>query len=323
MTDKLGLYHAWLLDGKGGGTHLNWEGVQSLGDDHEPLWVDLDFSAPASRKWLRTIESIPELALDKLLSKETRPGMLSFDNGLLLILRGVNLNPGADVEDMISVRVWIDHQRLVTCRQRELQTVRSLAGQLTGGDGPKSTAELLTSLTGGLADRIRQVVQEMEERLAEFEAHHMEMDAVAEAIYSEIRRRSASLRRHLNPQRDALQRLQGYQGDLIGTEELSDLQIHTDAIIHSIEDLEVLREQTQALQDELVSAIARDQNERMYMLTIVAAIFLPLTFISGLLGMNVGGIPWADSSIGFVGIVVICTVIVGLMLVYFRHKRWL
>jgi zinc transporter len=323
MTEKHGLYHAWLLDGQGGGSHLDWSGVQALAKDHGPLWVDLDFGAPTSRRWLRSVDTIPELALEKLLSKETRPALLSFETGLLLILRGVNLNPGADVEDMISVRVWIDHQRIVTCRQRELQTVRSLAGHLTGGDGPKTTAELLTSLTGGLADRIRQVVQDMEERLAEFEANHQEMDSMAESIYSELRRRSASLRRHLNPQRDALQRLQGYQGDLIGPENLADLQIHTDAIIHSIEDLEVLREQTQALQDELVSAIARDQNERMYMLTIVAAVFLPLTFISGLLGMNVGGIPWADSPIGFVGIVAICVVIVGLMLVYFRRKRWL
>jgi zinc transporter len=146
---------------------------------------------------------------------------------------------------------------------------------------------------------------------------------MAEEAYSIVRRRTAVLRRHLMPQREALQRLQNFQGVLPGVDDLSELQIHTDSIIHSIEDLEVLREHSQALQDELFSAMSRSQNDRMYLLTIVAAIFLPLTFISGLLGMNVGGIPWSQSPIGFWSIVGICTVIVVLIWLFFRRRRWL
>jgi zinc transporter len=284
------------------------------------MWVDLDFSAPRARRWLRSLQHIPELALEKLLTSETRPNTQTFPDGLLIILRGANLNQGERVEDMISVRIWIDRHRI---RQRELQSLRALEQQIKEGHGPCTSGELVISLAGELAVRIRQVVLDMEESLSDFEANEHELDASAESIYSGLRRRSAVLRRHLNPQRDVLSRLQAYQGDLLGADERDDLQIHTDAIIHSIEDLEVLREHTQALQDELFSAMARDQNDRMYMLTIVAAIFLPLTFISGLLGMNVGGIPWATSPLGFWGIISICAAIVAVMLVIFRRKRWL
>lgn len=323
MSDIEGLHRAWLLDRQGGGRPLDWSGIAEHDAGEGLLWVDLDFSAPRARKWLRSLQHVPELALEKLLTSETRPNTQTFPNGLLIILRGANLNPGASVEDMISVRIWIDRDRIITCRQRELQSLRVLERQIRDGEGPRTTGALVTSLAGELATRIRQVVLDMEEVLTDFEAAEHEPGDSAESVYSGLRRRSAVLRRHLNPQRDALLRLQGYQGDLLGQDEHNDLQIHTDAIIHSIEDLEVLREQTQALQDELFSAMARDQNDRMYMLTIVAAIFLPLTFISGLLGMNVGGIPWASSPLGFWSIVGVCTAIVMVMLAYFRRKRWL
>jgi zinc transporter len=307
----------------GGGKPLDWSGVIEQPVGQGMLWVDIDFMTPKSRKWLRSLSDVPNLALEKLMTRETRPNTVPFGNGLLIILRGVNLNPGSDVEDMISIRVWIDNHRIITCRQRELQSVQALAGQIARGDGPHSAGELVISLVGELANRIRQTIQNMEDMLTDFEAHPRGANQSAESVYSDLRRRSAVLRRHLNPQRDALARLQGYQGELLGLAERNDLQIHTDTIIHSIEDLEVMREHTQALQDELFSKMARDQNERMYMLTVVAAIFLPLTFISGLLGMNVGGIPWGSSPVGFWGIVGICVSIVGVMLVYFRSKRWL
>jgi zinc transporter len=323
MNDTTGLHRAWLLDGSGGGKPLDWAGVESHRAGDDLLWADLNFASPKASTWLRKLEDIPPLALEKLLTSETRPVTIPFQDGLLIILRGVNLNSGANVEDMISVRIWIDQHRIITCRQRELQSLRVLEEQIQEGTGPRSPGALITSLAGELATRIRQVVLDMEDMLADFEADERELDGSAESVYSELRRRSAVLRRHLNPQRDALVRLQNYQGELLGHAELNDLQIHTDAIIHSIEDLEVLREHTQALQDELFSAMARDQNDRMYMLTVVAAIFLPLTFISGLLGMNVGGIPMASSPVGFWGIVSVCAVIVAAMLMYFRKKRWL
>jgi zinc transporter len=323
MTSNDGLYNAWLFDGAGGGKAVGWKGATEHLVGQELVWVDLEFSHAQARLWLRAQEHIPAAARHAMLANETRPATMLFKTGMLIILRGVNLNEGARVEDMISVRIWIDADTIITCRRRELKSVHSVAHRIGEGRGPRSTGELLMDLTGELATRIRHVVSSMEKQLDDVDEHDVRTERLAEEAYSEVRRRTAVLRRHLNPQREALQRLQNYQGDLLGVEDLSELQVHTDTIIHSIEDLEVLREHSQALQDELFSAMSRSQNERMYLLTIVAAIFLPLTFISGLLGMNVGGIPWAQSPAGFWGIVAICAAIVLVIWLVFRRSRWL
>ncbi|NIP18440.1 MAG: zinc transporter ZntB, partial [Xanthomonadales bacterium] len=289
----------------------------------ELLWVDMDFSHPDARAWLDAMEQIPLTARRAMLAPESRPNIMQFSGGILIILRGVNLNEGAQAEDMISVRIWIDKGEIITCRQRNLQSIQSIAERLGRKTGPRTTGELLSDLAGELADRVRGVVSGMEDELDALESGEGATGGRGEETYSRIRRRAAVLRRHLNPQREALQRLQEYQGDLLGTEDLSDLVVHTNTIIHSIEDLEVLREHTQALQDELFSQMSRDQNDRIYMLTIVAAIFLPLTFISGLLGMNVGGIPGADSPLGFWAIILLCLAIVLVAWLFFRRRRWL
>jgi len=318
-----GLYQAWLLDGAGGGRELDWDGVRAHTDGDDLMWVDLNFSFPEARQWLNGLASVPEVAREAMIAKETRPDLMQFEGGMLIVLRGVNLNLGARAEDMISIRVWIDRHRIVTCRQRELQSVRKLSDDIREGNGARSSGELLAGLAGELAKRIRRIVSDMEDRLAQVETGDDVAGQPLEEIYSDIRRTAAVFRRHLNPQRETLQSLQNSRTDLLGTEETDDLRVYTDFIIHSIEDLEVLREHTQALQDELFSAMTRTQNIRIYMLTIVAAIFLPLTFISGLLGMNVGGIPGAESPMGFWIIVLMCLAMVVLIMLYFRERKWL
>ena len=89
------------------------------------------------------------------------------------------------------------------------------------------------------------------------------------------------------------------------------------------EDLDLARERTVVLQEELLSQVAQEQNTRMYVLSVVAAIFLPLTFVTGLLGMNVGGLPGLESPTGFTwSIIVMVVAAIGLLL-FFRFKRWL
>ncbi|MCW8891310.1 MAG: zinc transporter ZntB, partial [Sedimenticola sp.] len=63
-------------------------------------------------------------------------------------------------------------------------------------------------------------------------------------------------------------------------------------------------------------------NARMYILAIISAIFLPLSFITGLLGINVGGIPGAESSLGFVTVIISIVVMGGGLWAFFRWRRW-
>ena len=77
------------------------------------------------------------------------------------------------------------------------------------------------------------------------------------------------------------------------------------------------------LQEELLSQLAQQQNTRMYVLSVVAAVFLPLTFVTGLLGMNVGGLPGVDNPSGFLFSLVVMIISGAALLAFFRWKKWL
>ena len=76
-------------------------------------------------------------------------------------------------------------------------------------------------------------------------------------------------------------------------------------------------------QEELVNRLSEQMNARMYVLSIVAAVFLPLGFLTGLLGINVGGIPGTEYKWGFVLVCVLIGVLAALQLWFFKRKKWM
>lgn len=314
-----------ILDGKGSGRRITVDEVLNWSPEQGLLWVHLDVADASASRWLSRDSGLPHLAVDSLLAAETRPRSSTDGDALLVILRGVNTNPGADPEDMVSVRVWVEQDRIVTSERRRLLSIQDLATSLLEAHaGPKTPGDFLVALTERLADRIGEFVEVLENRL----------DAAEEEISSHrsptfrrqlgaLRRQIAEVRRFLAPQRDALDRLNRQTSARLSETEAHNLRQEADRITRFLEDLDLAREQTIVLQEELLSQIAQEQNTRMYVLSVVAAIFLPLTFVTGLLGMNVGGLPGLESPSGFAwSIVVMIVAAVGLLL-YFRYKKWL
>ncbi|NNF15293.1 MAG: zinc transporter ZntB, partial [Gammaproteobacteria bacterium] len=97
----------------------------------------------------------------------------------------------------------------------------------------------------------------------------------------------------------------------------------SDRITRYLEDIDLARERAVVLQEEIINQLAQEQNTRMYVLSVVAAIFLPLTFVTGLLGMNVGGLPGVENPQGFWFAAVIMTACSILMILYFRWRKWI
>ena len=138
-----------------------------------------------------------------------------------------------------------------------------------------------------------------------------------------LRRRVIALRRNLVPQRDALSRLQGL--DLPWLDEGDRLELHNseEVVARYIENLQSVGERAVVTQDELDSRLTAQLNRRTYVLSIVAAIFLPLGFLTGLLGINVGGIPGAEHPRAFATFCIGLGLLVASLLWLFRRKGWL
>ncbi len=100
------------------------------------------------------------------------------------------------------------------------------------------------------------------------------------------------------------------------------MQESYDRLLRYIEDLDMARERAQIVKDELTNSLAEHMNRIMYLLSVTAAIFLPLGFLTGLLGVNVGGIPGSENTDAFW---IFCAILIGLTILQsliFRVLRW-
>lgn len=323
MSEEEGLICAYDVESGGQGRPIGWQ------DLARPVsrgyrWIHLDLEAEPARSWLRNESGLGALETSALLADDTRPRATPMGEGLLLILRGVNLNPGADPEDMVSIRMWADATRIISVRRRRLLAVMDLRERIGAGYGPESVGDFISELAMRLVERMANALGTLDERLDELGDEAASVPASRRRpVLLDVRREAIILRRHLSPQRDALARLTTERIAWLGERERMHLREGLDRTTRYIEDLESTRERAAVLQEELSTRISEQLNQRMYALSIVAGIFLPLSFATGLLGINVGGIPGAQTPWAFAAV---CAVLVafGVFEVWlFRKLRWL
>ena len=324
MANNDWLIAAYILDGKGGGQRLSWRGIQEWTDSTGLLWVHLNFEAPEAQRWIKEESQLKDVVGDALLAEESRPRVTAFDDGLLIALRGVNLNPGADPDDMVSLRIWAEKNRIITTRRRKLLSVADLCSAIENGKGPETSGEFLEEVADRLMVRMGGVVDELEDKVAELEEAVLTAEShELRPMLASIRRDAINLRRYMAPQREAIARLQSEKISWLAEEDRIRLRETYDRLTRYIEDLDAARERAAVTHEELVSRLSEQMNNRMYVLSIVAAIFLPLGFLTGLLGINVGGIPGSAYKGAFA---VFCLLLMGLVIVeivIFKKKKWM
>lgn len=289
-------------------------------DDVAFRWIHLDLHTPGVQGWLEN-EIDPVVALS-LTRQDTRPKVHEHENGLVIVLRGVNLNPESDPEDMVSIRIWIEKGRIVSTRMRRLMAVVAMREKIEAGKAPASTADFIATLAAGLTERMAPVVSELSDRIDQLEEESVDRAAGLRSELADIRRSTIALRRYIAPQRDALARLATDPADFIGRRAQLRLRETADQVTRLVEELDSVRDRSGILNDQLVDRRAEEMNTNMMVLAVVAAIFLPLGFLTGLLGINVGGMPGADFAWAFYIVCALCVVIGGGLTWYFRKKGW-
>lgn len=322
--DESGFLWAYLLDGAGGGKKLGWDEAQAWKPSDGPLWVHLDRTSSETQEWLRERSGVDLGTCEALLAEETRPRSYASGDGVLLILRGVNLNPGAEPDDMISLRIWAESQRLITLRQRAFQSTTDVAEAIEEGKGPEQVGSLIVQLGMRITGRMEPVIENLEDLADALEEGMTEREPkVTRSDLAEFRRQVIALRRYLAPQRAVFANLVQETFPGFQPAHRSSLRELADRTMRHVEDLEALRERAGVIHDELANHIAEQLNTRMYVVSLVAAIFLPLGLLTGLLGINVGGIPGANDQTAFM---VVCGILVGvgaLLAVTLRLLKWL
>lgn len=317
-----GLLFSAELDGRGGAKFDNSLDLPENGG--KIRWIHLDYTAPGVRELLAMESGLEEHLIEALTAEISRPRFFVHNNGLLIILRGVNLNPGASPEDMISLRAWVTSRLIITLRRSRVMTIDTIRHNLETGEGPKDSGAFLSSMTYGIISRTAKVVTELDDSVDLLEEQVLEEEnPTLRSDLGAVRRQILRFKRYILPQRDVLNQVHGIEKlSWLEHEDRLIMREVADRSIRMVEDLELAREKATVIREELENRLAQHTNRIIYLLSIITTIFLPLGLITGLLGINVGGIPGADSPYGFFGVCVLLVVIIAAQIVIIKRARW-
>ncbi len=320
------LLFARVLDGRGGGRAIGWEEAQTwtATTDGAVLWVHLCRNHDGLRDWLMGALGISEPTAEMLTSDAARPRGFREGNALVASLRGINFNPGAEPEDMVSMQMWSDGTRLVTLRRQPLQTPRDTLAEVDGGYGPTDAGALITSLVEHLIARMNQSIVDMNDHIDRCDAADVESEAdTVLATITSIRRNCLALKRHMGPQHAALEMIARDAPAWFEEHDRREIAESIDRLRRYLDDIDISKESAVVLLDEVRGRAVASSDRTNYLLTIIAAIFLPLGFLTGLMGINVGGMPGVDDGDGFWIVVALCMTILIAQVVFFWKWKWL
>lgn len=315
-----------VLDGEGGARPIGWDAVQQWrpAADGEVLWIHLLRTHEGVRQWLQDFLAIPDPTAELLTSDATRPRAFRENDALVATLRGINFNPGAQPEDMVSMQLWSDGRRVVTLRRMPLQTPRTVCNALDAGSGPLDAGSLVTQISEHLVDLMSHAIIDMNQVIDDLEDDTIDNDT-AEMLdkIAAIRRNCLALKRHMSPQHEAMLAIAHNAPAWFEEHDRREIAETIDRLRRYLDDLDISKESAIVLQDDIRARTAAATQSTQYVLTIVAGIFLPLSFITGLLGINVGDIPLATpGSHGFWIIVGLCFGIFAVELAIARKLKW-
>jgi magnesium transporter len=290
-----------------------WVDVRGLGDE-------------AVLRRIADLFDIDGLSLEDAVNLPQRAKSEARDHHQVIIARLPILTEDGGV-DTPQVCLLLGERHLITFQETALGAFEPVRERLRSGIGPIRSLGpdyLAYALIDTLIDRYYPPAEQLSHELEDLEDEISEHDSPeAIARLHNIRRQLVILRRVGWPQREAITSLIRDQTPFVTDEVRAYLRDTQDHIAQIVELIDSCREMTVSLMDIHLSALSQRTNEVMKVLTIVASIFIPLTFIAGIYGMNFEYMPELHRQHAYPMVIVTMAVVAALMLGYFWHRGWI
>ena len=287
-------------------------------------WVDIDVSDESGTHWLSTQSGLGEEVKSQLL----HPGKFSrrdnLEQGLLVNIYAINPANEAEGDDGITLGLFLEQNRVISVRSGKLMSVEEVRSQVKAGTGPRTPLSFLAFVIVAIKKRLEPLITRLSEQTAELEASVLEdnVDSRNETLNA-LRREIFRVRRYVSPFQTLLKLIVSDPTINASDEERRALDGAAELLTRYMVVLEDCRERTLLLHDLIEARVSQTMAHATYNLTIVATVFLPLTFVTGLLGMNVTGIPESHSPGGFWIVVGILVLLAIASWGWLRWKQWL
>ena len=299
------------------------EPYAALADPSDLVWIHLSPNDEGVDDFLRGPAGLTEAVVDALTAAETRPRCDQFGDGALVNLRARSSEPPTSTGDALgSIRVWATRGRVFSVTRRRMAALDEVKACVEAGR-VRDPGDLIAELASAITTDLDPHVAELGDRLDLCE------ESLGDAKIFELRRtvtqvRAAAIgyRRFLNPQRAALDKLAHLPGQWLADDDRVHLAAAADRAARMAEELEAIRERAALVSDALADMRAEQLDQRGLVLSVAALVFLPLTFITGLYGMNVEGLWFATKPWAFDAIVAFCTLVAVGVSGFFFVRKW-
>lgn len=286
------------------------------------VWIHMDGRTDEAAAWIERKAHLDPLVANALVATETRPRTEFVNGGALVNLRGRSSEEMRSSDPLASFRLWAEKGRVISVARLPLVALPAVRAMAEAGQ-IRDPGDLIAAIAGAITADLDPEVGELGDRLDDCE-EMIDSDKTVELRRTVARSRSQAigLRRFVAPQRLALDRLTETECGWLDEADRRHLREAADRAARMTEELESIRERAALIHEALTDLRAETIDSRSLVIAIVAMIFLPLTFITGLLGMNVEGIPYAHSPLAFWTVVGLCVLIAIGVAGYFIREHW-
>jgi magnesium transporter len=291
------------------------------------LWVDIEDMTSEDADLLSNVFHFHPLAVADCVSKSIHPPKIDdFEDYLFIIVHGINYCIESDVVDTTELNLFVGKNYVVTNHDIPMRSVTSMLERIRKDGRPmrRGVDFLAHDFIDALVDNIMPAIDEMNDKSATVEAEALQ-EPKRETLASimQLKRSILALERVMSPQRGILDRLSRGEYTLIREQ----ARIYYRNIYDHLLRIEMLNYNLRDIVDSTLStylsSVSNRMNEVMRVLTLIATIFIPLTFIAGIYGMNFANMPELQWRYGYFGILILMAVIGIALVFYFKRKSWL
>jgi len=291
-------------------------------EPESPVWLHFNLADRRARDWLSEQSQLPEAVLEALLEEGSHVHVQILQHGFVATLRDLDHDANGGEVRFGTFTVYVDAQRMVSVRRHPLETFDRLRRELYMGLELPSPVALFEHLVECLADTFESTVARLASTVEDAEdsilAGHQKEQGTE---LRQVRWLLARLRREARANRTALARIPSHLPAACGSDRQQSMAAAVDRFAGVAQDLELVEDRARLMQEEIAGRLSEATNKNLYLLSIVTTALFPITLITGIFGMNVGGLPWMEDPRGFTHAMVIIGVAVAITLTLIGRTR--
>ncbi len=270
------------------------------------LWLHFNLSHAQAVRWVERHAGLPPAFFEALNDGSHSTRIERDDDTLIAVLNDVHFDFAFEPKDLATLWIGVTPRLVITARTQPLRSVDALRTAVREGDCPRSSVALLEQLMRTQADVLVDIVRGVTQRIDGIEDELLagRLD-YKRARLGQLRRLLVRLQRLLAPEPAALFRLLQRPPAWMAEDDAQELRDASEEFSVVLRDMQGLQERIKLLQEEVAANVQEDNNRSLFVLTVVTVLALPINILTGLFGMNVGGVPMADAPHGFWVIVIV------------------